>query len=155
MKENKLVNWQNNMKISSAHFTQTENHFIEESINSRHVFLQKDEYGLLPAINEKYELDLEIRTTVSGQVEIALRNCFAITKSGGNPVIVTEIIEVSDAHEMSFNPYYVKSETVFELQTYYTFKSKEYPIDEGRETRLNIITQEYTRLEDLEVSKSG
>ena len=82
MKENKLVNWQNNMKISSAHFTQTENHFIEESINSRHVFLQKDEYGLLPAINEKYELDLEIRTTVSGQVEIALRNCFAITKSG-------------------------------------------------------------------------
>ena len=72
-----------------------------------------------------------------------------------NPVIVTERIDISDKEEMDFNIYYVKTEDVFELQLDYTFKSKEYPIDEGRETRLEIVTEEFVRLDSLEVSKLG
>lgn len=72
-----------------------------------------------------------------------------------NPVIVTESIDVSDREEMNFNTYYVKTEDVFELQLEYTFKSKEYPIDEGQETRLEIVTEEFVRLDSLEVSKLG
>lgn len=72
-----------------------------------------------------------------------------------NPVIVTETIEVKDKGEMTLNLYFVKTEDKFELQTDYTFESKEYPIDSGRETRLEINTEQYARVDALEVEKNG
>lgn len=72
-----------------------------------------------------------------------------------NPVIVTEIIEVADREEMDFNRYFVKTESVFEFQTEYTFKSKEYPIDEGRMTKVVTDTEQYARIDSLEVEKHG
>jgi hypothetical protein len=72
-----------------------------------------------------------------------------------NPVIVTEIIEVADAGEMDFNTYYVKTDTVFKFQKDYTFRSQEYPIDSGRMTKVVTDTEQFTRIDSLEVSKSS
>lgn len=68
-----------------------------------------------------------------------------------NPVIVTEIIEVADHEEMEFNAYYVKTEEVFELETAYEFTSQEYPIDAGRMVKLVTNTEQFARIDSLEV----
>ncbi len=72
-----------------------------------------------------------------------------------NPVIVTEIIEVADREEMEFNRYFVKTDEVFEFQTEYEFVSQEYPIDEGRMSKLRISTEQFVRIDGLEVMKNG
>ena len=72
-----------------------------------------------------------------------------------NPVIVTEIIEPADREEMTYNRLYVKSETTFELQTKYSFASYEVPIDEGRMSRLDINTEQFARIDSLEVRRNG
>ena len=72
-----------------------------------------------------------------------------------NPVIVTEIIEPADRAEMTFNRDYVKSETTFEFQTDYSFTNFEVPIDEGRMSRLDINTEQFARIDSLEVTRSG
>lgn len=72
-----------------------------------------------------------------------------------NPVVVTEIIEVADRDEMSFDRYFVKTDTVFEFQTEYQFVSQECPVDEGRLEKLDVNTEQYARIDSLEVSKSG
>lgn len=72
-----------------------------------------------------------------------------------NPVIVTETIDVTDKNEMTLSLYYVKTADRFELQTAYEFASKEYPIDSGRETRLEINTEQFARIDGLEVSIDG
>lgn len=68
-----------------------------------------------------------------------------------NPVIVTEIIEVKDRGEMEYNSYYVKTESVFEFETAYEFKSQEYPIDRGRMTKMVTNTEQFARIDSLEV----
>lgn len=72
-----------------------------------------------------------------------------------NPVIVTEIIEPADRAEMTFNRYYVRSETTFEFQTDYTFTNYEILIDEGRMSRIEINTEQFARIDSLEVKRSG
>lgn len=72
-----------------------------------------------------------------------------------NPVIVTEIIEPADRNEMTFNRDYVRSETTFEFQTDYSFTNFEVPIDEGRMSRLDINTEQFARIDSLEVKRSG
>lgn len=72
-----------------------------------------------------------------------------------NPVIVTEIIEVADKGEMEFSQYFVKTDTRFEFQTDYSFITREYPIDEGRMNKLQINTEQFARIDSLEVSKNG
>lgn len=73
-----------------------------------------------------------------------------------NPVIVTEIIETADEAEMNFNRYFVKTtEQRFEFQTDYRFVSQEYPIDAGRMTKVITNTEQYARVDKLEVSKNG
>ena len=72
-----------------------------------------------------------------------------------NPVIVTEIIEPADRAEMTFNRQYVKSGTAFEIQTNYSFASFEVPIDEGRMSRLDINTEQFARIDSLEVRRNG
>jgi len=72
-----------------------------------------------------------------------------------NPVIVTEIIEVADREEMEFNAYFVKTESVFEFETSFEFNSQEYPIDSGRMTKLVTDTEQFARIDSLEVMQSG
>jgi len=73
-----------------------------------------------------------------------------------NPVIVTETIETADEAEMNFNRYFVKTaEQRFEFQTDYRFVSQEYPIDTGRMTKVITNTEQYARVDKLEVSKNG
>ena len=72
-----------------------------------------------------------------------------------NPVIVTEIIEVADREEMDYNDYFVATESVFEFRTAYEFTSQEYPIDSGRMTKLVTNTEQFARIDSLEVDKNG
>jgi len=72
-----------------------------------------------------------------------------------NPVIVTEIIEPADRDEMTFNRDYVKSITAFEFQTDYSYSNYEIPIDEGRMSRIEINTEQFDRIDSLEVQKNG
>lgn len=72
-----------------------------------------------------------------------------------NPVIVTEIIEPADRDEMTFNRDYVKSITAFEFQTDYSYSNYEIPIDEGRMSRIEINTEQFDRIDNLEVKKNG
>ena len=72
-----------------------------------------------------------------------------------NPVIVTEIIEPADYMEMTFNNFFVKTVDTFEFQTDYSFASFEVPVDEGRMSRLNINTEQFARIDSLEVRKNG
>ena len=72
-----------------------------------------------------------------------------------NPVIVTEIIEPADRNEMTFNRDYVRSETTFEFQTDYSFTNFEVPIDEGRMSRIDINTEQFARMDSLEVKRNG
>ena len=72
-----------------------------------------------------------------------------------NPVIVTEIIEPADRDEMTFNRDYVKSITAFEIQTDYSYSNYEIPIDEGRMSRIEINTEQFDRIDNLEVKKNG
>lgn len=72
-----------------------------------------------------------------------------------NPVIVTEIIEVADREEMDYNDYFVATESVFEFKTAYEFTSQEYPIDSGRMTKLVSNTEQFARIDSLEVDKNG
>ena len=72
-----------------------------------------------------------------------------------NPVIVTEIIEPADRDEMTFNRDYVKSVNAFEFQTDYSYSNYEIPIDEGRMSRIEINTEQFDRIDSLEVQKNG
>ena len=72
-----------------------------------------------------------------------------------NPVIVTEIIEPADREEMTFNSLYVKTVDTFEFQTDYSFASFEVPIDEGRMSKVDINTEQFARIDSLEVRRNG
>ena len=72
-----------------------------------------------------------------------------------NPVIVTETIETADEAEMTFNRYFVKTDSVFEFQTDYKFTSQEYPIDSGRMAKVVTNTEQFARIDELEVSENG
>ena len=72
-----------------------------------------------------------------------------------NPVIVTETIETIDEAEMTFNRYFVKTDSVFEFQTNYKFTSQEYPIDSGRMAKVVTNTEQFERIDELEVSENG
>ena len=70
-----------------------------------------------------------------------------------NPVIVAEIIEVADRDEMNYSRYFIKSDTVFEMQTSYQFKSRELEIDSGRMCKVSTNTEQYARIDRLEVGR--
>ena len=72
-----------------------------------------------------------------------------------NPVIVTEIIEPADYMEMTFNNFFVKTVDIFELKKDYVFTNFEIPVDEGRMSRLDINTEQFARIDSLEVRRNG
>ncbi len=79
----KMVNWQEGMSISSNHFTQTEDFFIEMIRDHASLNLTNANYGLLPAGNEEDDMNgISITDHASGHIEIKLIRCNAITASG-------------------------------------------------------------------------
>ena len=82
MSKRNLVNWQDNMKITSAHFIQTENFFIDKLTDNRAIYLQKNDFGLLPLKDSTQEIGIQIREHLSNNVEVTLYKCNAITSSG-------------------------------------------------------------------------
>ena len=71
-----------------------------------------------------------------------------------DPVVVTETINVADKRKMAYSAVYVKVTDKFELQTAYAYKSTEGTIDEGRMCRLTVNTEQFARVDGLEV-KNG
>lgn len=82
MKKHKLVNWQGQMRMTPAHFHQTEDYFIEELNDVRSLFLQRHDYGLLPLTKKDKDVEIRIREHLSNHVEVNLYCCNALTASG-------------------------------------------------------------------------
>ncbi|MDR1437287.1 MAG: hypothetical protein LBI65_04120, partial [Candidatus Symbiothrix sp.] len=79
----KLVNWQEGMDIRAAHFLQLENYFIECLRDRQAIRLNKNTYGLLPVKEgSDNSTEFDISERITGQVEIKLRRCNALTQGG-------------------------------------------------------------------------
>lgn len=72
-----------------------------------------------------------------------------------NPVIISETINSGDKDKMTYSTYFVKTEIKFELQTKYSFVSSELVIDSGRVCRVLANTEQFNRVDALEVSMNG
>lgn len=99
----------------------------------------------LESVTEDYQL-----ITVGGMKVASFGEVLQV-----NPVIISETINLADKDKMTYSTYYVKTETKFELQTKYSFESSELAIDSGRLCKVVINTEQFSRLDDLEVSVIG
>lgn len=72
-----------------------------------------------------------------------------------NPVIIKETITVSDKNKMEYSSDYVKTVDQFELQTNYSFISSELLIDSGRLCKVTANTEQFSRVDGLEVVVNG
>lgn len=81
--ERKLVNWINAMELTPEYFRQTEDFFISLISDSISTTLDNHKYGLLPPLKgEQQSTLIDIQENVTGNVEIRLRKCNAITNGG-------------------------------------------------------------------------
>ncbi|RFM25603.1 hypothetical protein [Deminuibacter soli] len=77
------VNWIDGMKISRQHFIDTDKHVADSLRDTASAFLHNYDYGLLPPFRgNRLASDFEISERVTGQIEIRLRQCNAITAGG-------------------------------------------------------------------------
>jgi hypothetical protein len=81
--KHKPVNWIDGMKISSGHFVNTDN-FIQDIVrDANSLSLNNNNFGLLPPmLGESTSLDMQITERASGQVQIKINQCNAITAEG-------------------------------------------------------------------------
>lgn len=101
--KHKLVNWSNMMMVDPMHFKQTEDFFIELVSDSVATGLDRHGYGLLPPDNsEKNAAKIDILEKVTGNVEIRLHRCNAIT-AGGYLIRFEQDGENSITNTHSFN----------------------------------------------------
>ena len=112
--KHKPVHWVDGMKISSAHFVNTDN-FINDIVRDANSLpLNNTNFGLLPpAQGQNSSLDIQITERASGQVQITLNQCNAVTAEGFR-------IDISRGEQpLTFNHYFGQ-ETVNEAsETYY------------------------------------
>lgn len=81
--ERKLVNWINAMELTPEYFRQTEDFFINLISDSISTGLDSHKYGLLPPLKgEQQSTLIDIQENITGNVEIRLRKCNAITNGG-------------------------------------------------------------------------
>ncbi|WP_353159998.1 hypothetical protein [Myroides odoratus] len=77
------VNWVDGMKISKKHFDAQTNFILDGLRDVRATYTQVFSYGLLPLDTQNQGMDIvEVRATVSGDVEYIIKTCKAITPSG-------------------------------------------------------------------------
>ena len=67
-------------------------------------------------------------------------------------VILSETVSVDDKNTMTYSRDFVKTDTRFELQTAYTYAASEQTIDEGRMSKVTLNTEQFTRIDSLEVT---
>lgn len=83
MKHKLLVNWTEAMGIIPDDLRQTEDFFMELVSNGLAIGTENHKYGLLsPAPGEKESMDLDIKESVTGNLEVFLRKIHAITQGG-------------------------------------------------------------------------
>lgn len=82
-KQHNLVNWIEGMPLKKVYMEQLEDHFIEAICDNLYVRMNKNNYGLLPASNGQIDSsEFDISERITGQVEIKLRRCNALTAGG-------------------------------------------------------------------------
>ncbi|QEM05329.1 hypothetical protein DIU31_018090 [Mucilaginibacter rubeus] len=112
--KHKPVNWIDGMKISSAHFVNTDN-FIHDIVRDANSLpLNNNNFGLLPpAQGQSSSLDIQITERASGQVQVTLNQCNAITADGFR-------IDITRAEQPLTFSHYFGQETINEAsETYY------------------------------------
>ncbi len=83
MKHRLLVNWTDSMGVAPADLRQIEDFFIELSSNSLAVGTENHKFGLLPPEpGEKESVDMEIKESVTGNMQLVLRKFHAVTQGG-------------------------------------------------------------------------
>lgn len=82
-KDYRLVNWVEGMNVEFTHLQQLENFFINRLCDNQSMRLTPYNYGLLPS-SDRYgnSAEFDISEKVTGQIEIRLRKCNAITAEG-------------------------------------------------------------------------
>lgn len=82
-KQHNLVNWIEGMPLKKVYIEQLEDYFIDAICDSLYVRMNKNNYGLLPAPDRRMDSsEFDISERVTGQVEIKLRRCNALTAGG-------------------------------------------------------------------------
>ena len=112
--KHKPVNWIDGMKISSAHFVNTDN-FIQDIVrDANSLQLTNNNFGLLPPVQgQNTSLDIQITERASGQVQIKLSQCNAVTAEGFR-------IDITRADEpLEFNHYFGQDTVNEASETYY------------------------------------
>ena len=83
MKHKLLVNWTDSMGVAPSDLRQIEDFFIELASNGLAVGTENHKFGILPPIpGEKESVDMEIKETVTGNLELVIRKFYAVTQGG-------------------------------------------------------------------------
>ncbi|MEX6687653.1 hypothetical protein QTN47_09130 [Danxiaibacter flavus] len=99
------VNWADGMKVTRNHFDCTENFVIDNLRDVASVHVNKFNFGLLPPLASGGAMvsDYEVTRTATGQLQISIHYCQAITPGGVRISIVGEGIKknlsLSDLNE--------------------------------------------------------
>lgn len=107
----KLVNWQDSMELSAAHFRQQEDYFINEIRESLAVRMTSYNYGLLPVVGEQDKDEgIHISQHVTEHVDVRVEYCNAITPSGLR--LYYDSSQTGQALEKTFTPPKDKEQTI-------------------------------------------
>ena len=110
------VNWVDGMKISSDHFVQTDN-FIQDIVrDSNSLFLNNNNFGLLPPFNgEQTSLDIQINERASNHIQVKVKQCNAVTAEGYRIHITPSLL----GEELTFTHYFSQDATSEASETFY------------------------------------
>lgn len=79
----KRVNWTDSMELNAAQFVQSENHLLSTIAQTAGLYLTRYNYGLLPSRSGSNLYNgIRINEHVTGNIEVHLYNCHAVTASG-------------------------------------------------------------------------
>ena len=83
MERRLLVNWTDTMGVAPSDLRQTEDFFIELASSGMAARTEHYKFGLLPPVaGETESMDLNIKETVTGKLELCLRKIHAVTHGG-------------------------------------------------------------------------
>jgi hypothetical protein len=116
----KSVNWIDGMKISSNHFINTDNFIHDISRDSNSLFLNNNNFGLLPPFNgEKNSLDINITARASNHLQVKIGQCNAVTTEG----LRINIAPASLNQEYTFDHYFSQDISSDVAETYFIILS--------------------------------
>ncbi len=82
IKNRKLVNWQDCMNVSSLHFRQTEDYFLDYISEGLKLALAPGIYGFLPSSDVNLKDMIKITEQANGSIAVEVLFCYAVTPSG-------------------------------------------------------------------------